>query len=79
MKKEKIEQVVREFERLLRFEPLIPRGSGRGLGQLRIRGRESVRQPPMGGKPHCKACGFRVRGKVENHESGIHHQRRANR
>ena len=26
------------------------------------------------GKPTCKKCGFRIRGKIENHESGVHHK-----
>jgi hypothetical protein len=26
------------------------------------------------GKPKCQKCGFRIRGKVADHEAGPHHQ-----
>lgn len=37
-------------------------------GQIR------TRMPAGKGKKKCKTCGFRIRGKIEDHENGRHHQ-----
>jgi hypothetical protein len=31
------------------------------------------------GKTRCKECGYRIRGKVKDHESGTHHKTGRNR
>lgn len=39
---------------------------------------KKVKSDKIDGKPKCKGCGFRIRGKVANHELGLHHKNGAN-
>ncbi len=46
---------------------------GKGLSQFRNKGAEMIRTLGGTGKHKCKICGYRIRGKKANHESGMHH------
>ncbi len=55
--------------------PLLTGKPGQGLSLLK-RADEMPRyqQAPYKGAPKCEKCGFRIRGKLADHNAGEHHK-----